>query len=279
MGFSKPDSFERLDSVKGRAISSAGVSRSARGERTDAHKVKGLSHHGQPQATILTKYCQHHFLLLYTNCLGSKDRSFSEVIITSLRPAFLIMAGVAFVQPRDLLLGQSTFRMPPLINRRRAGIIIIALFIGLAVAWIYWNRPQKTDMSQFAPVGRSGIRRSQRFKRDYSMALNRPVRGRRWRPPLVRLQGSRLIVGGLRWLDGQASGRLTPFFSRAPRSPWFSQGLKEIRPGNTLTIKPLTTFIIETHTSQRRMRAAVERHLEDFARRIYKDPIFVRKDN
>ena len=39
-----------------------------------------------------------------------------------------------------------------MINRRRAGIIIIALFIGLAVAWIYWNRPQKTDMSQFAPV-------------------------------------------------------------------------------------------------------------------------------
>jgi hypothetical protein len=67
MGFSKTDSFERLDSVKGRAISLAGVSRSATGERTDAHKVKGLSHHGHAQATILTKGCQHHFLLLYTS--------------------------------------------------------------------------------------------------------------------------------------------------------------------------------------------------------------------
>ncbi|HSQ23947.1 MAG TPA: hypothetical protein VLN44_06045 [Pyrinomonadaceae bacterium] len=54
-------------------------------------------------------------------------------------------------------------------------------------------------------------------------------------------------------------------------------GAEGSQAGNTLTIKPLTTFIIETHTYQRRMRAAVERHLEELARRIYKDPVFVRK--
>jgi hypothetical protein len=78
MGFSKPDSFERLDSVKGRANSSAGVSRSVTGEGTDAHKVKGLSHHGHAQATILTKHCQHHFLLLYTNCFWDRGSVFQE---------------------------------------------------------------------------------------------------------------------------------------------------------------------------------------------------------
>jgi len=66
MGVSKTDSFERLDSVKGRAISSAGVSPSATGKRTHAHKVKGLSHHGHPQITIQINCCQHDFLLLYT---------------------------------------------------------------------------------------------------------------------------------------------------------------------------------------------------------------------
>lgn len=52
MGFSKPDSLKGSISVKGGAIISAGVSCSTTGERTDAQKVKGLSHHGHPQATI-----------------------------------------------------------------------------------------------------------------------------------------------------------------------------------------------------------------------------------
>jgi hypothetical protein len=51
-------------SVKGRAITSAGVSRSATAKELDADKVKGLSHHGHPQLTILSKCCQHDFLLL-----------------------------------------------------------------------------------------------------------------------------------------------------------------------------------------------------------------------
>jgi len=52
MGFPKLILLKGSFSVKGGATTSAGVSRSATGERTDAHKVKGLSHHGHPQATI-----------------------------------------------------------------------------------------------------------------------------------------------------------------------------------------------------------------------------------
>jgi hypothetical protein len=65
-------------------------------------------------------------------------------------------------------------------------------------------------------------------------------------------------------------------FARAQVAVVFS-GAEGAQTGSTLTIKPLTTFIIETHTSQRRMKPAVERHLEDLARRVYKDPVFVRK--
>ena len=65
-------------------------------------------------------------------------------------------------------------------------------------------------------------------------------------------------------------------FARSQVAVVFS-GAEGSQAGNTLTIKPLTTFIVETHTSQRRMRAAVERHLEDLARRIYEHPVFVKK--
>lgn len=38
---------------------------------------------------------------------------------------------------------------------------------------------------------------------------------------------------------------------------------------NTLIVKPLAVLIIETHTTQRRMRATMEGHIEEFARRAY----------
>jgi hypothetical protein len=44
-----------------------------------------------------------------------------------------------------------------------------------------------------------------------------------------------------------------------------------------LIIKPLTTLVIETHTSPRRMRLAIENHIEEFARSKYGQPTLVRK--
>jgi hypothetical protein len=44
-----------------------------------------------------------------------------------------------------------------------------------------------------------------------------------------------------------------------------------------LIIKPLTTLVIETHTSSRRMRLAMENHIEEFARSKYGQPTLVRK--
>jgi hypothetical protein len=166
--------------------------------------------------------------------------------------------------------------MPPLINRRRAGIIIIALLSGLSVAGIYWNRPQKTDMSQFAPIDGlafvetndlgavvTGIEQTNAWQ-----ALATPVGA-----PL-RISPNRWWIALARWTGIGSTDAI--LFARSQVAVIFS-GAEGNQAGNTLTIKPLTTFIIETHTSQRRMRAAVERHLEDLARRIYKDPIFVRK--
>ena len=45
----------------------------------------------------------------------------------------------------------------------------------------------------------------------------------------------------------------------------------------TLTIRPLTTLVIETHTSPRRMRPTMEARIEEFARRRYEQPKLLRK--
>jgi len=163
-----------------------------------------------------------------------------------------------------------------LINRRRAGIIIIALLAGLSVAWIYWIRPQKTDLSQFAPVDSLALVEAN----DLGAIVGGIEQTHAWQALAVpigapsRISPNRWWIALARWTGiGSIDAIL---FARSQVVVVFS-GAEGSQAGNTLTIKPLTTFIVETHTSQSRMRATVERHLEDLARRIYKDPVFVRK--
>lgn len=54
-------------------------------------------------------------------------------------------------------------------------------------------------------------------------------------------------------------------------------GAEVTETGPTLNVKPLTVLVIETHTTPRRMRPVLEKHFEDFARRIYGQPQLVRK--
>jgi len=54
-------------------------------------------------------------------------------------------------------------------------------------------------------------------------------------------------------------------------------GAEGTQTGSTLIIKPLLTLIVETHTSQGRMRATVERYIEKTAREDFGNATFVRK--
>lgn len=163
-----------------------------------------------------------------------------------------------------------------MINRRRAGIIIVALFSGLSAVWIYWNRPQKTDLSQFAPTDALAFVEAN----DLGIVITGIEQTSAWQALAAPIGAPSRISPGRWWITlarwtgiGSTDAIL---FARSQVAVVFS-GAEGNQAGNTLTIKPLTTFIVETHTSQRRMRPAVERHLEDLARRIYKDPIFLRK--
>lgn len=166
--------------------------------------------------------------------------------------------------------------MPPLTNRRRAGIIIIALFAGLAVSWIYWIRPQKADMSQYAPMDSLAFVEAN----DLGSVVTGIEQTNAWQALATpigapsRISPNRWWITLARWTGIGSDDAI--LFARSQVAAFFS-GAEGSQTGNTLTIKPLITFIVETHTYQRRMRAPVERHLEDLARRIYRDPVFVRK--
>jgi len=167
--------------------------------------------------------------------------------------------------------------MRGLIKSRRAklllGILVVAGFLG---AWIYWNRQARTDMATYAPADclafveandltevAQGIEGTEAWK-----ALAGPIGAR------SSLLPNRWLVRLARWTGiGSAEAVL---LARSQVAIVFT-GAEASQAGPTLTIKPLATLVIETHTSQRRMRPALEHQIADLARRVYKDPVLTQK--
>ena len=169
-----------------------------------------------------------------------------------------------------------TFRMRPLSKRRWTLFLVVLLLAGLTVIWILWNRPRKAQMSLFAPADclayveandlvaiSTGVEQTHAWQ-GLSAPIGAPA----------KLSPNRFLIAFARWTGIGSTDAI--LFARAQAAVVFS-GAEGSQTGSTLTIKPLATFIIETHTSQWRMKATVERHIEDLARRVYDNPVLVRK--
>src|SRR5207237_354121 len=166
--------------------------------------------------------------------------------------------------------------MNGLIIYRRIRLLLPIVVVGLVAAWIYWSQPHRADLAMFAPSDclafveadnapelLAGLEESQGWR-----TLAGPIGARS--NPLA----NRWLVRVARWFGiGNADAILLA------RSQFgiVITGAEAAEIGPTLTIRPLATLIIETHSSPRRVRPALESHIEEFARRIYGQPRFTRK--
>jgi len=158
-----------------------------------------------------------------------------------------------------------------LIRSRRIKTLLALLLVAFAVVWLYWNRPARTDMATYAPAdclafveandlteAAQGIEGTQAWK-----ALAGPVGAR------SALMPNRWWIRLARWTGiGSAEAIL---LARSQLAIIFT-GAEASQAGPTLTIRPLATLVIDTHTTQRRMRPTLERHIDDLARRVYGQP-------
>jgi hypothetical protein len=166
--------------------------------------------------------------------------------------------------------------MRALIKTRRVKSLIAFLLVAFVAGWLYWNHTARTDMSTYAPADclafveandltevAQGIEGTQAWQ-----ALAGPMGAR------SSLLPNRWLIRLARWTGiGSADAIL---LARSQVAVVFS-GAEANQAGPTLTIKPLATLVIETHTTQRRMQPALERHIEDLARRVYGQPTLSRK--
>jgi hypothetical protein len=166
--------------------------------------------------------------------------------------------------------------MPALIKNRRTKLLPIAVISVLVFGWFYWNRPIRTDMAVYAPSDCLAY-----LEADDLSELADGIEGTKAWKSLGGLIGARSNLLPNRWLIRIArwagiGSADTVVLARSQIAVVFT-GAEVSEAGPTLNVKPLAVLVIETHTTPRRMRPVLERHFEEFARRIYGQPQLIRK--
>src|SRR5438876_5114630 len=158
----------------------------------------------------------------------------------------------------------------------RKPILLLIVLVGILFVWVYWNRPTKVDMAIYVPADclayiesndltqiASGIEGTEAWKSLAApLGASSSLLPNRW---LIRLA---------RWTGiGSASAVLA---ARSQVALVFNNA-QATESDTTLTIKPLAALIIETHTSQRRMRSPIQNLAQEFARNVYGEITFTQK--
>src|SRR5690242_20663001 len=168
--------------------------------------------------------------------------------------------------------------MPALILKLRKWPLLLAvLLLVVGAAWTLWNHPNSADMARYVPAESvayieandlvqiaDGLSRTEAWK-----ALSEPLGAPR------KLVSRPWLVSVARWTGiGSAESVL---LARSQFAVCFAQP-QATESGSTLTIKPLAALVIETHTSQGRMRPTIEKYVDQLARESYgSDVVIVRK--
>ena len=169
-----------------------------------------------------------------------------------------------------------SLRCAALTMSRRTRVLVAGFALAVIAGWFFWNWPRRVDMATYVPADclafveaddlvqlADGIGASEAWtKLAGPLGAKSSLRPNRW---LVRLA---------RWTGIGSADAVV--LARSQVALVFT-GAEASQAGTTLTIKPLTTVVIETHTSPRRMRPVLERHIEEFAVSRYGQPTLVRK--
>ena len=156
------------------------------------------------------------------------------------------------------------------------GFLTVALFFLLVTAaWLAWNRPQTADMARYAPADSLVYLESNSLLEIAESIVNTDA----WKI-LSPLLGSKIDQRPSSWL-----GHFLAWTGFGPTSKVILSraqvavvmlDLGASEQGETLTIRPEAAILVETHTSERRIRSTVEEALERFAEKSYSKPTFQR---
>ncbi len=159
--------------------------------------------------------------------------------------------------------------MPALIrNLRKSLVFLLAVLLLAGAAWVVWNRPHKADMASYVPAESVAYIEAN----DLAQIAGSLSKTEAWGALAEALDAPRELISH-RWLVSFArwtgiGSAESVLLARSQFAVCFAQP-QATESGSTLTIKPLAALIIETHTSQNRMRPTIEKYVDKLARESY----------
>jgi hypothetical protein len=156
--------------------------------------------------------------------------------------------------------------------------LILCGLILLAVAWLWWDRPERAEMAAYVPQDSLVFIEANSLP-DILAALTSTEA---WQT-LAPAAGVRANVGRLGWLarfagrSGIGSAESVVFARAQVAVAVLGVDAKE-GGDRALEISPRVVIVAETHVSESRARAAVTKFVGEFARKAYGEPKFEQTD-
>lgn len=149
--------------------------------------------------------------------------------------------------------------------------------IFVVAGWLWWNRPQNSDMANYVPADALVYVECNSLL-DVAYAISSTDAWKELSPLLGNSGGtppSRWLARVISW-TGVGPTRSVVLARAQLAAVMLDLGAKE--EGATLTIKPEAAIVIETHTAELRIRPAIEEVLRLFAEKSYHQPTLKRTD-
>jgi hypothetical protein len=161
--------------------------------------------------------------------------------------------------------------------RKRSIRLLVLLVIPVAgLLWIVWNRPARADMATYVPAESLAFIGSD----DLTAIASGMEATEGWQALAAPLNAPRHLIPN-QWLISLARwtgiGSIEAVLAARSQIALVFMQPEASANEQTLTIKPHAALILETHTSQRRMRPAIENHVRAFADRVFGQSTLTRK--
>ena len=156
-------------------------------------------------------------------------------------------------------------------RRRWVSLFVLSTILILAAAWLWWVRPAKTDMAGYAPASSLLYLEANRPLTVFDTIVGTDA----WKI-LEKASGTQPTPQSRGWLQSflgwTGIGPIKSVILARSQLAVVVTDLGTTEDGQTLRVKPEGALLIETHTSERRIRPTVEAALKNLAEVNYGTP-------
>ena len=153
----------------------------------------------------------------------------------------------------------------------RRVLLVAVLILLLALVWVWWNRPQRVDMSALAPAS-ALIYLESNSMMEVADGIAATDTWKQVKPLIGETKSDWPSAQTRRFVAFTGIGPTASVIIARAQVAMVMLDLGAREEADTMTLKPEAALLIETHTSRRRIRTTVEQALQTFAERFYSRP-------